>query len=58
MNRANLLSAIGSLGLTPLVPQLNETRRYPEWRSKRKTKGAKDKSLNSRSNRRKAERLK
>jgi hypothetical protein len=40
----------------PLVLAIPETRRYPEWRSLRKTRGAKDASLRSRSNRRKAQR--
>lgn len=33
-----------------------ETRRYPEWRSRRKTRGQRDASMRSRSNRRKAQR--
>lgn len=30
------------------------TRRYPEWRSRRKTRGRRDRSLKQRGNRRKA----
>jgi hypothetical protein len=51
------LAAIGGVGID--LPALRaerfeQSRRYPEWRSFKKTRGRRDASLRSRSNRRKA----
>jgi hypothetical protein len=40
------------------ILSMPQTRRYPEWRSLRKTRGRRDASLKARANRRKAQRRK
>jgi hypothetical protein len=57
----DFISAIGAIGnsanslmLANAGQHTGSTRRYPEWKSTRKTKGKRDASLRSRSNRRKA----
>jgi hypothetical protein len=52
------LAAIGHMNLAGAAPVMqlekHETRRYPEWRSRRKTREHRDASQRERSNRRKA----
>ena len=53
--------ALGSRRAIPIAASVHaaeheETRRYPEWHSRRKTRGRRDASLRSRSNRRKGNR--
>lgn len=60
MNQGQMISALMALGASApraaiAAPGIR-ARRYPEWRSRRKTRGRRDASLRSRGNRRKAAR--